>query len=93
MSEESKRLEETPETQGGEAPETEPKADAEAPKDEKKPKKRGKKNGKRERMKSVASYIRNTLKGNISSTTEVVLSMTWPSMALSTGPTNSHYGR
>lgn len=40
MSEESKRPEETPETQGGEAPETEPKADAEAPKDEKKPKKK-----------------------------------------------------
>lgn len=38
MSEESKRPEETPETQGGEAPETEPKA--EAPKDEKKPKKK-----------------------------------------------------
>lgn len=38
MSEESKRPEETPETQGGEAPETEPKADA--PKDEKKPKKK-----------------------------------------------------
>ena len=43
-------------------------------KDEKKPKKRGKKNGKRERMKSVASYIRNTLKGNISSTTATTLS-------------------
>ena len=40
MSEESKRPEETPETQGGEAPETEPKAEAEAPKDEKKPKKK-----------------------------------------------------
>ena len=38
MSEESKRPEETPETQGGEAPETEPKA--EAPKDEKTPKKK-----------------------------------------------------
>ena len=38
MSEESKRPEETPETQGGEGPETEPKA--EAPKDEKKPKKK-----------------------------------------------------
>ena len=38
MSEESKHPEETPETQGGEAPETEPKA--EAPKDEKKPKKK-----------------------------------------------------
>ena len=37
MSEESKRPEETPETQGGEAPETEPKAEAEAPKDEKMP--------------------------------------------------------
>ena len=34
------RPEETPETQGGEAPETEPKAEAEAPKDEKKPKKK-----------------------------------------------------
>ena len=40
MSEESKRPEETPETQGGEAPEAEPKAEAEAPKDEKKPKKK-----------------------------------------------------
>ena len=40
MSEESKRPEETPETQGGEAPEIEPKAEAEAPKDEKKPKKK-----------------------------------------------------
>ena len=40
MSEESKRPEETPETQGGEAPETEPKAEAEAPKDEKKPNKK-----------------------------------------------------
>ena len=40
MSEESKRPEATPETQGGEAPETEPKAEAEAPKDEKKPKKK-----------------------------------------------------
>ena len=40
MSEESKRPEETPETQGSEAPETEPKAEAEAPKDEKKPKKK-----------------------------------------------------
>ena len=40
MSEESKRPEETPETQGGEAPETESKAEAEAPKDEKKPKKK-----------------------------------------------------
>ena len=40
MSEESKRPEETPETQGGEPPETEPKAEAEAPKDEKKPKKK-----------------------------------------------------
>ena len=40
MSEESKRPEETPETQGGEAPETEPKAEAEAPKDEKKPTKK-----------------------------------------------------
>ena len=40
MSEESKRPEETPETQGGETPETEPKAEAEAPKDEKKPKKK-----------------------------------------------------
>ena len=40
MSEESKHPEETPETQGGEAPETEPKAEAEAPKDEKKPKKK-----------------------------------------------------
>ena len=38
MSEESKRPEETPETQGGEPAETEPKA--EAPKDEKKPKKK-----------------------------------------------------
>ena len=38
MSEESKRPEETPETQGGEAPEAEPKA--EAPKDEKKPKRK-----------------------------------------------------
>ena len=38
MSEESKRSEETPETQGGEPAETEPKA--EAPKDEKKPKKK-----------------------------------------------------
>ena len=40
MSEESKRPEETPETQGGEPAETEPKAEAEAPKDEKKPKKK-----------------------------------------------------
>ena len=40
MSEESKRPEETPETQGGEPAETEPKA--EAPKDEKKPKKKKK---------------------------------------------------
>ena len=40
MSEESKRPEETPETQGGETPKTEPKAEAEAPKDEKKPKKK-----------------------------------------------------
>ena len=40
MSEESKRPEETPETQGGEAPEAEPKAETEAPKDEKKPKKK-----------------------------------------------------
>ena len=38
MSEESKRPEETPETQGGEPAKTEPKA--EAPKDEKKPKKK-----------------------------------------------------
>ena len=40
MSEESKRPEETPETQGGEPAEAEPKAEAEAPKDEKKPKKK-----------------------------------------------------